>query len=442
MRIRRSSGSRIATVAVCLFVMALADTGLAGAQEPDRGLFTVNPPRRELRAEPPAELGTTTLGNTTRRTLSVRVFPTLLGQSLDGTFTVLEKPAELRAARRLVSATPRRFELGTGEARQIASRWTRVPRGDRAAYVALVFEGTPPGPAATGIRTIVRLSQPNLLELPGAEARSGTLSGLRVEPGTRDELIFYPRVRNDGDAAASPRDTRLRVEDAAGESLVDRPWPAGPPVLPGAEVEYPLEVAKILPAGDYTARASMRFGRSSKVRTRNLRFTLTGPNELPVTKFDLKSIRAAGEVGGSATITAELENTGTASGAAELEATLREAAGGGGGPLAGETEETGEVAPGETITAEVEVGELAGHDYRARVIARSEGGGSDRLETTFTPSPARSSAAKAWDFLTDNLLWLLGIVALAAIALIVWRYRRLQDRLAYLEMKRREDQGE
>lgn len=61
-------------------------------------------------------------------------------------------------------------------------------------------------------------------------------------------------------------------------------------VLPGAERELPLEVTQRLPAGDYRARLEARVGRRRS--TRQIEFTLAGPNQLPTPELRIVSLES------------------------------------------------------------------------------------------------------------------------------------------------------
>src|SRR4051812_11143842 len=98
-RALRSTPRRWPLVAVAL---ALWPAGAADAQN-QQGQFSSPPPRRIVVGRPPLTLGATTVGNTTAKNYTVRVFAVFVRQRIDGSFVFINTPAEQRAANNILS---------------------------------------------------------------------------------------------------------------------------------------------------------------------------------------------------------------------------------------------------------------------------------------------------------------------------------------------------
>lgn len=81
-------------------VLALL-VGADAAPAADRGMFSITPARRDVAARPPVDLVPTVVGNSTRQTYRVRVFPVVLHQTLAGPFDFTETPGALGQHQRL-----------------------------------------------------------------------------------------------------------------------------------------------------------------------------------------------------------------------------------------------------------------------------------------------------------------------------------------------------
>lgn len=416
-----------------LLVLALAavlpPAAPAAAQSPggqEEGLFSLTPVRRNVVARPPVELlPASGVSNSTRDPYRVRVFPVLLRQELDGSFSFAEDAQSLNTARRILAPLPNRFVLAPGSQRQVDVRWSLLPRGARAAYVGLVFEGRAPRRPNQPLATVQRLLNPNFLRLPGRFRRSGSFAGLRVEQGRSRTLVVTPRVRNTGQAIAAPRSGRLVVRRVGGP-VVSRASFRTEVVLPRARVDVPVTLRKVLPAGDYEVQASMRFGRSRARATQ--RFTLVGPNRLPTARIALRDLRGDGEVDEEARLVGTVVNEGDATFDTAVTATLFRTRAGQQEtrPLARRKVELDGVEGGERRALSVPLGDLAAGDYRVRVLFRSAPGDVRRASVDFSPRADDPFTAKVGRFVRDNLLVLVLLVALAlmAVALVAGRRRR------------------
>jgi hypothetical protein len=251
---------RSVTRAKAVAALALAASGAgpldtsAVAASPRTASFNIAPARRVVVGRPPLRLAPTENTNTTDQLFGVRVFPALLSQRVDGSFSFGESPLALRDASRLLSVTPGSYFLDRGESRSIAIRWKALPRGTRSAAIGLVVTGTPRTAAGRGVRYIGRLVGLNLLRLPGRFLSDGTFTALRAEQAGPGALRFFSRVHNAGEIFDTPAHTTLTIQDAVGRTVAHTHW-LSDVVLPGADVDFPADISRPLAAGRYSARA-------------------------------------------------------------------------------------------------------------------------------------------------------------------------------------------
>jgi hypothetical protein len=307
------AGCAAVAVAGCLAtaIGPLASVAMAGVATPLGGSFSISPARRTVVAQPPVELSSTSVANTTETALRVRVYPVLLSQAPSGAFTFDPSRGALYAAERVLEAAPARFALAPNAVQAVTLRWRSLPHGARTAAVGVVYQATPPRDG-TQVQTVERLLGLDVLSLPGAYRRSGVLTGLHVAQQAPGVLQFTAEVRNTGQAVAGPQQLELTIRDRRGTRLVRRPIVTDI-VLPGATRDFTVDLARRLPAGRYTAAAVMDYGDgTSNHESASLPFKLAGPGALTAPHLQVGPLTARGTVGAGAQITAVLANSGTA----------------------------------------------------------------------------------------------------------------------------------
>jgi competence ComEA-like helix-hairpin-helix protein len=417
---------------VLLAALVAAGAGVASdaaAAANDKGVLSMQPARRTLTARPPLQLSPTRVSNSTPLAMQVTVFPALLVQDLDGSFSFNEDPRELNAARLMFPVGPSKFRLEPNQSRNLDLRWQLLPRSAKAAYLGLVVQGVPIT-KGKGVGSILRLLGINFFKLPGKFTVDGRLSALRGEQAGPRVLRFFPRVRNTGQMHSQPRNGHCKVVDTAGTVRVrDLKFGQGV-VLPGYQREYPVLVQKpnILPKGSYQLKCAMRFGK--RLSTKALPFTLSAPNTLPTASLKLRSVTANGEIGGSAKVKAVVRNAGSKAASALLKVRVdRVPVGRAPVLLARGRFPQGSVGAGGTRGASMSLAKLVAGSYRVTVVLSDGKTDLDERTTDFTASLHRGLFKRITDWLSDHLPWLILVVALLLILFLVWRQRRKQREL-------------
>jgi|GEM_PF-1468341 len=422
---------RVVVIAVSLAaLLALAAPSIpaATAQGAADGTFSISPSRRDLVGRPPATLIPTRVSNTTKGTYDVRVFPVLLRQDLSGAFQFDESPRPLMAAGRILRVSASRFQLAPGQSRQVGLRWELLPLDARAAYIGVVFQGQRRVAGGGSVPVVGRLLSINFLRLPGRYHPNGRFTALRAIQSAPRKLRILARVKNTGDIVASPKRARLAIHDTAGRTVFKTGW-KGDLVLPRAEREFPIDVRKVLPAGDYTAQAVMRFGarRRAKISTA---FTLVSPNELPTPGLAIKDFAALGEVGRPAHITGQVQSTGTAPAKLALTLSLFRVTGGvaEAKPLAGRKLRFSGLQPGSTRSLDVDLTErMTPGDYRVVGEYTDAAGAPQELTSDFAATTRRGFLERLELFFKRNtplIILVIAVLVIIAIGESTRRYRR------------------
>ena len=304
--------NRLPRLLLSALATAALPTAPAAAQTSNPGVFSIDPSAQGAAGRPPSNLAPLQVTNTTRTSLSIRVFPALMSQNRNGSIIYSDQPRDLFAAARILHVRPRRFELKRGQSRSLAVTWINRPRGKPAVYVAVVIRGTPPAREGAAIQNRFELVELNYLRLPGRHRYPARVESVRGEQAPRKRLRFFTTVRNTGLVAGRTHDAVLRIRDRRRRVVHQQRWRGGI-ILPKAVVDFPVDVAKVLPAGTYTAEAALRFGTSRKLRRMRSAFRLVGPNELPTVRLRLTGAAASGEIGDERLrVSARIRNTGTA----------------------------------------------------------------------------------------------------------------------------------
>lgn len=376
-------------------VALIVPVGAPVQAKPRPGLFSVDPGRRSLRADPPASVGVTKVRNTTGRSLRVTVMAGLLTQDIAGGVSTDDRRPALDAAARILSVTPRRFVLAPGAARALTVRWRSTLPGKRSSYVGVSGLAVPVAKPGAGVSFNVRLIQRNELLRPGRLSTSGRFTGLRGEQAGRRKLRFFARVGNRGDVEARPESRRFVVRDTRGRVVASQRWEAPFDVLPGARVEYPIDLVKVLPAGRYRVSTTMRFGGKGPRRTITVALRLVGPNELPTARLALRGLTAAGDDDGPAEVKVTLVNTGSLARAARLKLKLFSSTRS--DPLARLASATTRMLPGDRRQLSFRIGNVRkGTVYRVQVVA---GDGERSLATAqanFIAGRPKASGRPKW----------------------------------------------
>lgn len=402
----------------------------AAAQEDD-GLFSVAPSSQTVADRPPAQLTAVVARNTTAVPLDVRVFPVILGQSVDGAFTFSETTRDLNAASKILTPRIKTLTMAPGTSRNVELDWNLLPRKTRAAFLGVIFEARAKPADGQQVKTVQRLLTVNFLRLPGPYRSSGRLTRLRASQGPGKTLLFYPRILNTGEFIAKPRNGKFRIRNAEGEIVFQTTW-SGDVVLPTFQREFPITMKKVLPAGEYGAVATADFGRSLGLKIIE-RFTLVGPNELPTGRVVIEEFRGSGVLGGDSQVKGVIKSVGTAPAKTAVRLDLYKLLDNGQQPpepmKTQRLEFEDPIAPGQSAPLEQVYPDLPAGKYRVIGTYRAEEGSVEEVVTDFSPVKERSAFQKFKDWLRDYKGLLIGLGLLLALLLLIVFFRRRQRRL-------------
>ena len=413
----------LALALVAAAIGVCADSAAAASSFANKGVLSMTPARRTLVGRPPMALTPTRVSNSTRLTMAVTVFPTLLVQYIDGSFGFNEDARDLNAAKLIFPVSPTRFTLKSGQEKELRLRWQLLPRTAKAGYFGLVVQGVPVQ-KGRGVSSVLRLLGVNFFTLPGHWHVTGKLTALRGQQASPGVLRFFPRVRNTGQIHSQPRNGHCKVVGSNGTVVLNGLKYGAGVVLPGYAREYPILIQKphVLPAGSYVIKCSQRFG--TTLSTRSLPFKLSGPNTLPTASLKLQSVTGSGEIGSGFKVGALVRNVGSKASPAILKvrvdkirpaaAPLRVAAG---------RYPQGVLNAGASRKSSVSLGKTTAGNYRVTVVL-SDG------HTDLDEKTADFTATKARGFF-DRLQWwwLLILLAILLVLWLLWRERRRQREL-------------
>lgn len=419
-----------------LLVVALwALIPTAAAQQADPGLFSITPSSQTVTDRPPAFLEATLVRNSTEASLEVTVFPVILGQDVNGSFTFSESERDLNSALKILTPSETAFVMAPDSSRRIRLRWNLLPVGARAAHLGVVFQSRAKAKPGETVKTVQRLLTLDFLKLPGPYRSGGELTRLRTSQGPDKTLLFYPRIKNTGEFVTKPTKGRFRIRNATGEVVFQTGW-QGSGILPGLQREFPIQMRKVLPAGDYGAVATADFGDSTGLKIIE-RFKLVGPNQLPTGRVRIDAFRGEGVLGGDSRVSGVIRSTGTAPATTAVRLDLYKLLANGQQPV--KPQQTRKlpfdepIEPGGTAPLELVYPGLAAGSYRVIGTYRAEEGLIQEVVSDFAPQKERSAWQKFKDWFRDNEVLLLAIggllVLLSLVSYFLRRQRRLQSEL-------------
>lgn len=399
---------------VALTVACLGSLGGVSQAQEDRGLFGIAPAKREIKADPPVNVEPLQVTNTTQRTYEVTIFAAPLEQQLDGGLTIQTGKDALAAAKKVLEVQNRDQTFAPDTRVEVALRWLDTFPGTKVASVGVVVRADPTDP---GDNQIYRLTSILLMERPGPADNQGEFTDMKAAEGPSGSLVFTGDLTNTGTTYERPSRGHFTITRKDGPPVATIPF-KGDIVLPEATRRYTGSLKKKLPAGDYTASVAVRLG--SEVVRREIDFTLVGPNKLPTTSVELRNVNAFGEIGGAASVVAELANTGNRDVQVRLEAVL-ELPGTDEGRAA-KTVTVDAPAPGESGSENLELGSL--DDTRTRQVTVKAYVGDELIgekQVRFVPNREDSSGLPILLIVAIALL-------IAAIAAYLLRRRRRATR--------------
>jgi hypothetical protein len=256
----------------------------------------------------------------------------------------------------------------------------------------------------------------------------GLAKSLRAEQADRGALRLLVRVHGAGTIHGRPRG-RLRIRDASGRVVARAHFQTGN-VLPGADRELPALVPRRLPAGAYTARATIRSG--GRTTSATLRLRLVGAGVLPTPELRIAAIQTPRpERGRPFRTDLTLVNRGTAAAPVRGWWALRRA--GGQRLLARGPIRQDALAPGRRRTTALSLPAVAGGDWRLVVALEGAGRELDRRELVFATGEQLGRWTRFEDWAAAHIPALLAGFALLLVlvaGLAVAYTLRLRRRLA------------
>jgi len=426
----RHGAVALASLAISLLVLAVPSVVGAAAPTAADGTFSISPSRRDLAGKPPASLVPTKVTNTTKESYDVQAFAVLLRQDLTGAFQFSETPRSLTAARTILGVSPSRFRLSAGSSRVVKLRWALLPRGARAAYIGVVFQGQARAKSGKSVPVVTRLLSINFLRRPGRYHPNGVFTALNATQFAPRVLRFLARVKNTGDIVGTPKRGRITIRDANGRTVYNAPW-TGDVVLPGAQRDFPIDLRKVLPAGRYTVRTSMSFGANPNARISST-FTLAGPNQLTSPAVKITGFAVKGDAGSPARVSGKVRSIGTAPATVDLALSLSRVSGGQPAPKPFVRRQLrfSALAPGSSRSLDLDLTKrLAKGKYHAVLTYADPTGAPQELTSDFAASPRRSLIDRLKLFFDRHRSLIIGGIALVVVAGIVLRLMRRQRRL-------------
>jgi hypothetical protein len=403
---------------------------IAAALPGQTGTFGISPARRYVIGAPDSQLTPTTVMNSTPVTYDVSVFPALVRQSLSGAFEFSNAPRDLNESKLVLSPSPARFVLAPGGEQQVGLSWNLLPMGARWVAIGVIFQGIPRGQTGP-FHVVERLLSVNFLRLPGPPRVDGVFSGLYPQQAGGRRLLFVARVQNTGTDFTAPSNGELSIRDGLGHTLLREPW-RGQAILPGASVDFPIYVKRILPAGRYVATATMTFGRARKI---SVPFTLIGPNLLPTPAIVVHAFTASGTVGAPAKVSAKIASVGSAPATVTVHLYL-----GRGNQIAGQRALASarltypDLRPGSSVRINRPLGgALRPGSYRAFLTWRDPTGAPHTIEADFTAVVPQGFWAELWRFIKQHAFLWAALLVLAAVLVALTATHRLRRRQRRIE---------
>lgn len=263
------------SLAALAALAALPSTASAG------GGLALSPARVEATVRAGDQLPLLTARNGTNRALTVEAFVLTAGQELSGLAAWTVSSSARRSGRKLATVTPSRFTLRRGEQRKLrVTIKGRKPLRGLGSYGVVVLSAAERRASSRGAGVVasrVRLSANLLLRYRGHGGPAGEVEEATVTQGPNRSLLLAGRVHNRGRLHGRASGT-ARVRDSRGKVVWKGRLAAGA-VLPFARRDIVARANRVLDAGDYSLRTTVRFaGRTTSATTR---FRLVAPGTLP-----------------------------------------------------------------------------------------------------------------------------------------------------------------
>jgi hypothetical protein len=414
-------------VLAVVVLLGLPAGALADQTVSTSGSFGITPARRHVVGEPGVLLNPTAVINSTDSPYKVTVFPVMLTQDITGAFNFSSQPGALAAAQGVLGVAPTSFTLLPYSKQVVKLHWNGMPKGRLQVPAGVVFQGIrqqQKGP----VTVITRLLSVNFLTLPVHLRVSGRFVALTAMQFGRRVLRFMPIAQNTGQRAWAPSDGTFQIRNSAGRIVYRTPW-VGDVIIPGAEREFPINVAKILPAGRYTMQAGMDFAGHKSISGR---FTLTGPNQLPSAHLTVTGVNGSGTSGSRPQVSVTARNQGTAPGPLVVHVRVIGACG---------RAQREHYSAAHTFTFSGVPGGASRTMTRALAAPLPTGcysvqanwvdpsGQNQSAANNFNASPKKSVSNQIWSWITGHWWLFLGLAVLLVIALLVRELLRRQRRL-------------
>lgn len=112
------------------------------------------------------------------------------------------------------------------------------------------------------VRMKFRLAAVFYIMVPNLTQKA-SLENLKVEAMDRG-VVVTPRLKNEGNSHVRPVYS-MKVLDQTGNTIAELPETESLPVLAGSEMEMPLLIEKVLPAGNHSVRYRVKFSEAGAV---------------------------------------------------------------------------------------------------------------------------------------------------------------------------------
>jgi len=227
----------------------------------------------------------TTITNTGKNAIKVKVYPAGIFNNLIGGIEFREKRDDLITIAKVFSVKPKEFVLSPGKSQKvkiIVNISEAKKRGfSGGAYAGIFFEASKISEENAMISSISRIGVPTLVSLPGPKKRSGEITELRViQDKMGDEIKFFLRFKNTGNTHFSPQGGKIIIKNERGlekDKILVKPHMC----IPGCERYMDAGwKPEELPIGRYFAKGTLEIEEGKVIESEEISFSIVEPYKL------------------------------------------------------------------------------------------------------------------------------------------------------------------